>query len=311
MLSRVAERTYWLARYLERAENSARLVNVYSALLLDLPEAAELDWGVVLKISGSADAFRNAGCSGGERDTLTFILHDESNPGSLLSSLNSARENARTTRDIVPSEGWRAVNELCLFARNKLPQATAPRQRAQIMAEIIERVHAISGLMAGTMSKGQPYQFTRLGCNLERADMTTRMIDVAAATLMTGRPELQRYDNTLWMTVLRSLSGYQMYRQYVRRRVRGPDVIRFLLNDSDFPRAVAHCIDQLTEALEKLPRPKSALDRTRQLHNQLAELAADEMDSCAIHHLVDELQLKIAGMNDAIATTWFYHGDEQ
>ena len=262
MLARAAENIYWMSRYLERAENSARLVNVYSALLLDLPEAAELDWSVVLKISGSAEAFHAARYDHNERDILNFILRDEGNPGSLQSSLNSARENARTTRDIVPSEGWRAVNELCLFARNKLHKATAPRQRAQIMAEIIERVHAISGLMAGTMSKGQPYQFTRLGCNLERADMTTRMIDVAAATLMTGRPELQRYDNTLWMTVLRSLSGYQMYRQYVRRRVRGPDVIGFLLNDTDFPRAVAHCVDQLAEALEKLPRAAAARERT-------------------------------------------------
>ena len=134
----------------------------------------------------------------------------KSNPGALLSSLDRVRENARTTRDIVPTEGWRAVNELCLYARDQLPKATQARKRGMIMAHIVERAQGINGLLAGTMSQGQPHQFIELGRSLERAEMTTRMLDVAAAVLMTGRPELERYDNTLWMTVLRCLSAYHL-----------------------------------------------------------------------------------------------------
>lgn len=305
MLSRVAERAYWLARYLERAENTARFVNVYSTLLLDLPRSAGLGWDLALKINGSADAFTATGQQATALNMLQYLLHDPSNPSSLLGSLTMARENTRTTRDIVPTEIWRAVNELCLYARQHLPAAVAERKRAEVMANIVMSVQGITGMLAGTMSQGQPYQFIRMGRNLERADMTTRMIDVAAAVLMTGRPELERYNNTLWMTVLRCLSGYQMYRQYVRRRVQGPDVIAFLLQDKEFPRALNHCANEVMGALATLPRSAEAEARTQSMCSLLATLEPAALDNLGIHQLVDELQLKIADINDAITTTWF------
>ena len=306
MLSRVAERAYWLARYLERAENTARFVNVYSALLLDLPRSAGLGWDLALEINGSAEAFAATGQPATALNMLQYLLHDQSNPSSLLGSLTMARENTRTTRDIVPTEIWRAVNELCLYARQNLPAAAEERQRAEVMAHIVASVQGITGMLAGTMSQGQPYQFIRMGRNLERADMTTRMIDVAAAVLMTGRPELERYNNTLWMAVLRCLSGYQMYRQYVRRRVHGPDVIAFLLQDREFPRALTHCANEVMDALATLPRSEKAVTRTQSMCSLLAKLEPATLDNRGVHQLVDELQLKIAAINDAIAATWFY-----
>ncbi len=128
-----------------------------------------------------------------------------------------------------PTEAWRSINELYLYAQERLPRASKARQRDAILSTLVERVQMIAGLLAGTMSHGPAYQYMRLGRNLERADMTTRVIDVAAAVLLSDRPELSRFDNTLWMAVLRCLSGYQAYRQYVRRRVNRNDVIRFLL----------------------------------------------------------------------------------
>ena len=144
MLSRVAERAYWLARYLERAENTARFVNVYSALLLDLPRSARLGWDLALEINGSAEAFAETGQQATALNMLQYLLHDQSNPSSLLGSLLMARENTRTTRDIVPTEIWRAVNELCLYARQNLPAAVAERQRAAVMAHIVTSVQAIT-----------------------------------------------------------------------------------------------------------------------------------------------------------------------
>jgi len=310
MLSRVAERAYWLARYLERAENTARFVNVYSTLLLDLPRSAGLGWDLALRINGSAAAFAATGQQATALHMLQYLLHDSANPSSLLGSLTMARENTRTTRDIVPTEIWRAVNELCLYARQNLPAAVAERQRAEVMAHVVASVQGITGMLAGTMSQGQPYQFIRMGRNLERADMTTRMIDVAAAVLMTGRPELERYNNTLWMTVLRCLSGYQMYRQYVRRRVQGPDVLAFLLQDNEFPRALNHCVNEVVAALTVLPRSEQAVACAQSMSDQLARLEPAALDNRGVHQLVDELQLKIAEINDAIATTWFYLEDQ-
>jgi len=306
VLSRVAERTYWLARYLERAENTARLIGVYSALLLDLPKSTQIGWDVVLQSSGSEPAFGTAQQNGSDTDAdiLQYLLHDDSNPGSLLSSLRHARENVRTTRDIVPNEGWRAINELVMYGRDYLPKATQRRQRAQVMAHLLEKLQSITGLLDGTMSHGQPYQFIMLGRNIERADMTTRMIDVAAAVLMTSRPELQLYQNTLWMTVLRSLGAYQMYRQYVRRRVRGPDVINFLLLDPDFPHAVAHCLSEVTGAFKKLPDSAAIVAGVLSTRAQLHLIDPQKLDAAGIHQMSDDLQLQIGGLHEQITAHW-------
>jgi uncharacterized alpha-E superfamily protein len=304
MLSRVADRCYWLARYLERAENSSRLIKVYSSLLLDLPASTQLGWDVVLRIKGCEEEFRAKNENGGERQMLGFLLNESGNPVALLSSLEFARENARTARDVLPTEAWRAVNELCLFARERLPKASQARQRDQILSTLIEQIQGITGMLAGTMSHGPATQFMRLGRNLERADMTTRMIDVAVAILLADRSELARFDNTLWMAILRTLSGYQMYRQYVRRRVQSDEVIRFLLQDEAFPRSVRHCIDQAAGALDKLPRSAKPLSRAHKLRERISSLQLASLDNQALHGLMDELQLDIAEVGNAIRQTW-------
>lgn len=301
MLSRVADRCYWLARYLERAENSARVTRVYSDLLLDLPGSTGLGWEVVLAITGTE---MPAG-QPGEKALLNFLLSDRNNPSALLSSLALARENARTTRDILPTEAWRAMNELYLFARERLPRASQARQRDAILSELVEQVQCITGLLVSTMSHGAAYQFMRLGRDLERADMTTRTIDVAAAVLLTGRPELARYNNTLWMAVLRCLSAYQAYRQYVRRRVDSDRVIRFLVTDADFPRTVNYCARDARIALAELPRSEVPLQRTENFVARLASLEVDAADARSLNRLMDDLQLEIARINEAIMAAWF------
>jgi len=300
MLSRVAERVYWMSRYLERVENAARLVTVYRELLLDLPREAALDWSVPLMILGMDDDYRAAGSS---EDKLFFILASERNIASVLSALNFARENARTTRDIVPSEAWRAINELHMYALDRLP-LVAHGPNAQVPDEIVGRCHEITGILEGTMSHGPAYQFVRLGRSLERADMTSRIVDVAAAIMMSGREELHLHDTTIWRAVLRALSAYQMYRQYVRRRILGPDVISFLLRDRDFPRSVAHCVAVVVEALSALPRRDAALTRLNSLHEQLGRIDLQAVAHEAVHQFIDELQLELAALHDVIFETW-------
>ena len=300
MLSRVAERIYWMSRYLERVENAARLVAVYSELLLDLPEDAGLDWSLPLQILGMEEAWRVSGRDGRE---LSFLLTSQNNVASVHSSLNFARENARTTRDIVPSEAWRAINELHLYAVKSLP-GMIRRPSSVVPAEIVGRCHEITGILEGTMSRGPAYWFVRLGRTLERADMSSRIIDVAAAILLEGRDDLHLHDSTVWRAVLRAQSAYQMYRQYVRRRILGPDVLRFLLLDADFPRSISHCVTVLEESLQQLPRSENALGEMAALKTRVEGIDLQSMDPEVVHLFADELQLDLASLHEAIFETW-------
>ncbi|MGB5426936.1 MAG: alpha-E domain-containing protein [Gammaproteobacteria bacterium] len=306
MLSRVAERLYWTARYLERAENTARLVKVYSYMMLDLPSGVGLNWRQLVDVSGAHDHFDRNYRTSGERNVIKFMLSDTDTPGSVISSLGMARENIRTTRDLVPSEGWEHVNELYLFARKKLAGKAIPKDRYEFLSEIVMRCQQITGLLAGTMSHGPAYQFVRVGRNLERADMTTRMIDVGSTTLIAPGVELERLENRLWTYVLRSLSAHQMYRQYVRRRIQPDQVLAFLLQDMLFPRAVAHTLREIASCIEKgLPHNEEPLRAVLRLQRLVAEADTEKLRTEGLHDFIDQLQFEFGNLHQQVSTTWF------
>ncbi len=305
MLSRVAERMYWAARYLERAENTARLVRVYDAALLDLPEQAGVGWPLLVDICGARESFAARYPKGGDRETLKFLISDPDSTSSIVASLSGARENFRTTRDMCPTEAWRSVNELYLFGKKNLPKMSSPRRRHEVLSGVVQHVQQLAGLLSGTMSHGDAYNFIRLGRNLERADMTTRIIDIAAATLLRSGVSEARLENTLWMAVLKSLSGYQMYRQYVRRRIRDDDVIRFLLGDPLFPRAVTHCLLELESAMHGLPNHEAPLRAVLRLQRLVDTQQPETVEEAGLRRLMDELQLELAGVHGQISSAWF------
>lgn len=304
LLSRVAERIYWTARYLERAETSSRLARVYGNLLLDLPRQAGLKWDVLIQITGGEELYRELNPNPGQDTAERFFVADRNNPSSVRSSLAYARESIRTTRDIVPSEAWRSVNELCMYLTQELDAETSHRRRYGIHSRVVEGCQQISGLLADTMSHDAAYQFFRLGRGIERADMTTRIIDVAAAMLL-RREEFVRFDNTLWMAVLQSLSAYQMYRQKVRRRIYGPDVILYLFKDQQFPRAIAFSLRELAAALTSLPRNAEPLKRLGELRRMLAVFEITKLDVAELHQWIDDAQLALGELHGLIHATWF------
>jgi uncharacterized alpha-E superfamily protein len=304
LLSRVAERIYWSARYLERAETTSRLARVYGNLLLDLPRAAGLKWDLLIQITGCAALYRELHPAPGPDTAQRFFVADRNNPSSVRASLAQARESIRTTRDIVPSEAWRSVNELCMYVSQELDADTSQRRRYEIHSTVVEGCQQISGMLADTMSHDSGYQFFRIGRALERADMTTRIIDVAAATLL-NREDLARFDNTLWMAVLQSLSAYQMYRQRIRRRINAPDVIEYLLKDEQFPRAFSFSLRELGSALALLPRNTAPLKKLGALRRMLAQLPAGKLDIAELHQWVDDAQLALGELHELIHRTWF------
>ncbi|MDX1518485.1 MAG: alpha-E domain-containing protein [Gammaproteobacteria bacterium] len=310
MLSRVAERMYWFGRYLERAENTSRLVNVNANLLLDLPVISHV-WDSLINITGNADLFYENHERAEERNVTRFLLADDSNPGSLVCTIKMLRENIRTTREIMPMEAWEQINEFYFYTRSNLQKALGRKGRHDFLDDTINFCHQITGFLSANMSHGEAYSFIRIGRNLERADMTTRIVDVGCMNLLTQKVDVpEAYDNILWMNVLRSLSGYQMYRQHVRDRVNGEDVVAFLMKDRDFPRAVYHCLYQLDSCAAELPRNKTPLRSITRVERLIRELDIPALFEGKLHEFIDQLQLELSDIHSQVAQTWFDYGTQ-
>jgi len=306
MLSRVASNIYWMARYIERAENTARLINVNTHLLLDLPRRIRLGWEPIVDITSSRDYFYSLCEEADERSVVHFMVIDVRNPGSILSSLGMARENARTIRDIIPREGWEQVNELYLQAKTNAQSVMTRRHRYDYLRSIILGAQTITGLLAGTMTHDEGYDFLRMGRNLERADMTTRIIDVRSATLLPElTDDLTPFENLQWMSVLKSLTAYQMYRRVMRLRISRPDVLKFLLHEESFPRAFYHTLREVKSCIDNLPHNKDPLNQLNKLKRKLLSASPQELKQKKLHRYIDELQYGLNRINDSISETYF------
>lgn len=308
MLSRVANRIYWMGRYLERAENMARLVNVNAHLLLDLPQRVTVGWRSLVEILGSEDLFEKLHNEYDEQSVLRFLIGEQKYPSSIISVLAGARENARTIRDIIPREAWEQINELYLNARKQLQSAYGQRKRYDYLNSIILGNQQITGLLAGTMNHDVAYDFLRIGRNLERSDMTTRIIDVRSADLLPVEGDLSPFENIQWMSVLKSLTAYQMYRREVRLQVRRADVIAFLFRDQRFPRAVYHCLCTVADCLQRLPHNEDALRQVGHLQRMISDLKPEAIDQQQLHRLIDDYQHGVAELDGLLAATYFWTG---
>jgi uncharacterized alpha-E superfamily protein len=306
VLSRVAENVYWLARYLERAENTARLINVNANLLLDLPPGHRPGWLPLVDITGSRGLFDKRPIRAEERDIVHFLIADLDNPGSILASLRSARENARTLRDVLPNEVWEHLNGLFMEFKDELPGALNKRTRFQFLQRIVRGMQTLTGELEGTMSRSDAYTLLMLGRNLERADMTSRIIDVRSAQRLPAEArELDTLDTIQWMNVLKSLSGSQMYRLRERTRVSRAAVLEFVLRDPQFPRACLFCLKEVEQYLRPLPGSASILDALEAARAVLLDADLEVLDQRGLHELIDRLQLHIIVVHDGIAQSYF------
>jgi len=309
MLSRVAENLYWMARYLERTENVARLITVNTNLLLDLPRRVLPGWAPLIEITGSREIFAKQYAEPDERSVVKFLVGDAANPGSILSSLDLARENARTVRDFIPREAWEQVNELYLYAKNHQASGLGRRRRYEYLRGVILGVQQIAGLLAGTMTHDEGYDLLRMGRNLERADMTIRIIDVRSENLLPGKSEeLTPFENIQWVSVLKSLSAYQMYRRAMQVRVRRPDVLRFLFKERLFPRAIYYTISEVENCLKHLPRREVPLGSVSRLRELITGSQPELLDQAGLHLFIDDLELGLIELNSAISDTYFLPG---
>ena len=309
MLSRVADNLYWFGRYLQRAENTARLTNVNALLTLDLPRRVVLGWAPLIEIVGADAVFREHCAEPSEDNVVRFLLADPRNPGSVQSSLFHAREILRTVRDAVPRDTWERVNDLYFYVQERAEGGVSRTQRQAFLNQVINSTLLIYAVLTTNMSRDVGFQFLRIGTNLEQADMTSRILDVRSTRL--GRepsgPDLTPFENIVWMSVLRSLTAYQMYRRSMKTRVNGSGVLRYLLQNREFPRSVMFCLSRIASTLPTLPESRKierAIERTRALARD-ANIDALLKSDLGVPRLMDEIQIGLGELHEALDAAYF------
>jgi len=304
LLSRVADNLYWGARYLERAEDTARVVRSFTELILDLPLGVASSWEPLLAVVGGRDEFDAGHARAAEADIVRFLVADPSNGGSVVSSVASARENLRTTREVLPRDAWQAVNDMYLFTSRDTESGVDRRTRARFLSRVITDCQRLDGVLSGMMRRDQAYELWRLGQMIERADMTTRVLGVRAASLLSMPADADDHDEVQWMGVLRSVTAMQMYQRSRRGPIDGASVISFLLFDETFPRSIAGCVQRMRSALARLPRPEATLPAVDALEALLANLPATATDGTALDQSMDQLQLALADLDSCVYDTF-------
>jgi uncharacterized alpha-E superfamily protein len=311
LLSRVADSLYWMARYIERAENVARFVGVNLHLTLDLPSYEEKQWQPIVDTTGDARGFRERYDNATQETVIEFLACDSRNPNSICSSIRAARENARSVREIISSEMWEQVNALYLLVRDS--RHLTPDALPTYFHEVRMACHQFQGVTDSTMTHNEAWQFIGLGRTLERADKTTRLLDVKYFILLPSVSDVGTpYDEIQWAAVLKSVSGFEMYRKK-HGRISPPRLVEFLLFDNEFPRAVRYSIgraDRSLHAITGTPAGTFSCASEQRLGMLKSELDFGRIDatlSAGLHEFLDGLQVKMNKIDECILSDFFAH----
>ncbi|ESQ93586.1 hypothetical protein ABAC460_00525 [Asticcacaulis sp. AC460] len=309
MLSRVANSIYWMARYMERADNVARFIDVNTHLMLDLTLNREAtQWYPLVATSGDDETFSKRYKVADERNVLRFLTFDQKNPNSILHCIYRARENARTVREVLPVDVWEKINELY-----HLTQAHSRKRSVADLMDYYTQVrrtgHLMTGLMYNTMSRNQGWQFAHLGQMLERADKTARLLDVKYFLLLPEASLLDTpFDAVQWGAVLKSVHALEMYRQQFHT-INYKDVTQFLLFEKGFPRSVAFCLDEAARTMSSLSqgieRPNKAIIEMAILTQTIAASEATQIIATGLHEFIDVLQYNMNLVDEAIYESFF------
>jgi len=309
-LSRVAENLYWLGRYIERAEGIARLVEVEGRFAQESRDGRTpaAGWDALLTVVGSRANFDSLYRATNRRNVTDFLLVNTKNPGSVVQSVRYARHNARTVRDALTRDVWEHLNEFYLrvtgWTRKEVTTGSTEPWTTAVKLNCQQHV----GILEGTLSRSEGFQFVLLGRNLERADMTSRLMDYQTLLPVNEGPDADVYEASRWLQVLHSLGGYQMYRTTMQATVNHSEVMRFLIQDARFPRSVRHCLENCAASLSTLPRGRTVSPAVRKLVRTMRERDVSKRSGPALHKYIDKLQLSIARTHTDLARAYFLAG---
>jgi uncharacterized alpha-E superfamily protein len=292
MLSRTADHLFWMNRYTERAENTARLldVNYQTALLPQSDAVAQAGWQGLLSISELLPMYKEKHDQIRAREVMEFMVKDESNPSSIVSCLSAARENARAVRGTLTTEVWETQNQTWLEVKRMLKQGDFESDPAQFFEWVKFRSHLSRGVTLGTMLMDEALYFMRLGTFLERADNTARLVDVKFHAVEsdfygTANEKDQEYDFYHWSAILRSVSGFEVYRKVYRDVIRPERVAELLILRPDMPRSLHASLNEVVKNLGFVANDQSTetLRRAGKLRAELQYGRIDEILATGLH----------------------------
>lgn len=316
MLSRVANLVYWMARQLERAENTARIVDVNAQLVLDLQSRQAADdpksWEPLVYVTGDDEKFFELyGETVTERAVTEFMLFDRRNPSSLISCIALARENARCIRDQLSSEVWETLNTFYLKLKSDDYTRYAQLGSAEYLNRVKTQIQLFYGVAASMIPRTDLWWFFLLGRFLERADNTSRILDVKYYMLL---PDLHAVGSALdmvqWASVLRSCSAFEAFRRSRRGQLNLERVVDYLVRDDVFPRSILFSVTEAEQALSQITAGAVHLEDTvparliRELRAELEMIDVPAVITDGLHEFLDDIQMKIVDIHNAIQVTF-------
>jgi len=310
MLSRTADHLFWMARYMERAENTARMldVNYQTALLPQSAAVAEQGWQGLLSISELTDDYSNRYGAINPRQVMSFMVKDDRNPSSILSCLRAARENARAVRGTLTTEVWETTNQTWLEFNRLISDGLLSRDPGALFEWVKFRSHLSRGVTVGTMLQDEAFHFIRIGSFLERADNTARLLDVKFHAVHSdfygaASERDSEYDFYHWSAILRSVSGFEVYRKVYRNVITPEKVAELLILRHDMPRSLAACVQEVVTNLKLVANEQSAdtLRRAGRLHADLEFGRIDEILATGLHAYLTQFLDRVGDLGVGIS----------
>lgn len=322
MLARVADSCFWLSRYLERAETHARLLDVNMQLLLDFedqnPDMDKQYWQPILASLEDQELFGTLHEQVTPDAVMEFVTFEKKNPNSIFSCLASARENARTVREQISSEMWEQLNRTFLYLRDGQARLDFQESPIDFYRRLVDKFHAFQGTTDATMSHGEGWDFLQIGKYLERADSTSRVLDIKYHILLPhGESVGGHVDITQWMAVLRSCSGMEAYLKAYVGQVAAWGVAEFLILNDDFPRSIHFCVDKLDRSLRRLSGCEKgnfvneAERLCGMLRSNLDYITISSVFSGGLHQFLDQTQLRLIEIATAVTDTYCHWMDAE
>jgi uncharacterized alpha-E superfamily protein len=311
MLGRAANGVYWMSRYLERAENTARLIDVGFHLALTRGNKASQaeEWRSVLTTTGQADAYAAGHSEFTGTQVYNYLLRDRDNPASVLSMVENARTNARVVRTSITNEVWEATNEGWMILRDLLGRPVRETGLGEVLAAIRKQATLVRGAMEGSMLRNEVFNFARIGTFIERADNTARILDVKYYVLLPSVAWVgSSLDNVQWDTLLRSVAGNRAYSWLNAGSMDPRGIARFLILDGQFPRSLVFCYEKIRSNMAGLAKEYghevSAHELLRDAGAKLHQVTIEEIFEGGLHEFLQQFVGKTIEIGRAIAADY-------